>query len=285
MMKKIRLTIFTFIFSFSLFINADIKNTTFAFWDQPDVELNYILPQSVDEDTKILFVIHGNSRNAEDYLKLWERLVMDKNLIVIAPKFDKNNFGNFNTLQTSTSSGRILRNKEKYLNKSISFFFNFFKTKFNLKTDNYMMYGHSAGAQFIHRYMMLSDDYRISNVVIANAGWYTFINNNKYPYGISGTPIEISKQRIDWFLSRDITLLIGEDDKGNISLNNSKGALEQGLNRNIRAKNYFSNLTKYSEKNKIPFRWRYKEIKGVSHENKKMTIIASNIILDNLDKT
>ena len=45
------------------------------------------------------------------------------------------------------------------------------------------MFGHSAGAQFTHRYMLLSKDKRISNAVVANAGWYTFINNAKFPYG------------------------------------------------------------------------------------------------------
>jgi len=49
--------------------SSEIKQTTFAFWDKPDVELFYLSPQYINTDTEVLFVIHGNSRNAKDYLK------------------------------------------------------------------------------------------------------------------------------------------------------------------------------------------------------------------------
>ena len=49
----------------------EIKQTTYAYWDKPDVQLFYITPKKIDKDTKLLFVIHGNSRNAEDYISAW----------------------------------------------------------------------------------------------------------------------------------------------------------------------------------------------------------------------
>ena len=141
------------------------------------------------------------------------------------------------------------------------------------------MYGHSAGAQFIHRYMLLSNDYRISNTVIANAGWYTFLNGSKFPYGIKDTPINISSERVRWFMSSKTNLLIGDSDVGLQSLNTSKGAMRQGNNRLERANNYFSSLILLGEENKIPFRWNFHLIKGVAHSNAEMTPAAAKILL------
>ena len=43
-----------------------INQITYAYWDKPDVEIFYITPKKIDKDTQLLFVIHGNSRNAKD---------------------------------------------------------------------------------------------------------------------------------------------------------------------------------------------------------------------------
>jgi hypothetical protein len=80
----------------SINTNASIiKNVTFAYWNKPDVEIFYLLPQSINKDTEIVFVIHGNSRNAIDYLSAWIPYVDNKNVIIAAPHFDKKNFRSF----------------------------------------------------------------------------------------------------------------------------------------------------------------------------------------------
>ena len=73
----------------SINTNASIiKNVTFAYWNKPDVEIFYLLPQSINKDTEIVFVIHGNSRNAIDYLSAWIPYVDNKNVIIAAPQFE-----------------------------------------------------------------------------------------------------------------------------------------------------------------------------------------------------
>ena len=79
--------------------SSEIKQATFAYWDKPDVEIFYITPEEINEDTKVLFVIHGNSRNAEDYLSAWIPHIKNKNVIVAAPQFNKANFSNFFLLE------------------------------------------------------------------------------------------------------------------------------------------------------------------------------------------
>ena len=267
----------------SNFANAsEIKKTTFAYWDKPDVEILYITPNAINEDTEVIFVIHGNSRNADDYLSAWIPLVQNKNVIIAAPNFDKKNFRYFFLLESAESNGSINERSDSYINKSISLFFNYFKSRFALNANTYKMFGHSAGAQFTHRYMLLSNDQRISDTVIANAGWYTFINGEQYPYGIKDTPIEISSSHIRWFMSNKTSLLIGSIDTNLNNVNSSAGAQKQGITRVDRADNYFKSLIDISDKKEIPFRWSYKVINDVGHDYQKMTPIAASILLQDI---
>src|SRR6056300_755118 len=208
-----------------IYVNAaEIKQTTFAYWDKPDVEIFYITPEIINKDTKVIFVIHGNSRNAEDYLSVWIPHVANKNVIVAAPQFRKIDFRYFFLLEMAESSGNVNKDESKYINNSISLFFNYIKSKFSLNINTYNMFGHSAGAQFTHRYMLLSKDKRISDAVVANAGWYTFLSNAEFPYGIKSSPIIISDEDLRWFMSNKVNLLIGSEDIGSKSVNSSKGA-------------------------------------------------------------
>lgn len=267
----------------SNFVNAsEIKKTTFAYWDKPDVEILYITPNAINEDTEVIFVIHGNSRNADDYLSAWIPLVQNKNVIIAAPNFDKKNFRYFFLLESAESNGAINERSDSYINTSISLFFNYFKSRFALNANTYKMFGHSAGAQFTHRYMLLSNDQRISDTVIANAGWYTFLNGEQYPYGIKDTPIEISSSHIRWFMSNKTSLLIGSIDTNLNNVNSSAGAQKQGITRVDRADNYFKSLIDISDKKEIPFRWSYKVINDVGHDYQKMTPIAASILLQDI---
>ena len=259
-----------------------INQITYAYWDKPDVEMFYITPKKIDKDTQLLFVIHGNSRNAEDYISAWIPYVSNKNIIVVAPQFDKNNFRYFFLLESATSSGAINNNPDDYINKSISSFFDFFQSKFSLSTNKYKMFGHSAGAQFTHRYMLLSNDKRISNAVIANAGWYTFLNGNNFPYGIKNTPIDISSEHIRWFMFNKSSLLIGGNDVNLMSVNSSVGAQKQGITRFDRASSFFESLVDISDNNNIPFRWGYKVVDNAGHNYLKMTPVAAKILLEDV---
>ena len=262
---------------------SEINQTTFAYWNKPDVEIYYISPDVIDENTKVIFVIHGNSRNAEDYLSEWRPYIANKNVIVVAPKFTKESFKYFALLEMAQSSGKVNRDESEYINNSISLIFNFIKSKFSLNTQTYSMFGHSAGAQFTHRYMLLSHDKRISSAVIANAGWYTFISTAEFPYGIKNAPIKISSDHIRWYTASKVNLLIGSDDVGFKSLNTSKGAQIQGINRYERANNYFNTLIKEAEKNNYVLRWNFKVLDNVDHDYKKITPIAADILLQNIE--
>ena len=283
MLTKKSVIYFLFLFFSNEFLSDSVDKVTYASWNKPDVEILYVLPKEINENTKVLFIIHGNSRDVEKYLNQWIEPSKDKNVILVAPYFDKISYPNFATLQMATSSGKILKDQSNNLKNSLSSFFSYFKSKYNLSSSSYSIFGFSAGSQFTHRYMLFSDDKQIDKAVLGSAGWYTFLNNEPFPYGMRNMPIE--RDRYEWFLSRQVLFVLGveDDDTNHKTLNLSRGARKQGDHRYERGKNYFDDLIDFGEKNSIPFRWRYKSVPGLNHNTEAMSQEAIPYLLDGLD--
>ena len=260
--------------------SSDIERVIFSDWEKPPINIFYKLPKEINNKTEILFIIHGNSRNADGYIEVWASLANNKNVILIAPEFIKSTFPNYNTLQMSSSGGKIKSDTKLYLNGSIDLLFNFFRKKFNVKTDQYMIYGHSGGAQFVHRYLLMSDMPKIKKAVAANAGWYTFLGGWKFPYGIKEPPSKLSSDNLRRFLKMKLSVFIGsKDTEITSSVNQSKGANKQGANRFQRANNFFISSSNVAKKHNLEFNWDYKIIKGVGHSNTKMALAAAEVLL------
>ena len=281
-LKKSLIYIYFFFFSTEI-LSDNVQRVLYASWDKPDVEILYRLPKEINENTKVIFIIHGNSRDVERYINLWLEPSKDKNVILVAPHFTRSNYSNFGTLQIARSSGKILKNQSNNLKNSLSLFFTYFKNKYNLQTSTYSIFGFSAGSQFAHRYLLFSDDIQVDRVVLGSAGWYTFLNNEPYPYGMRNMPIE--RERYEWYLSREVLFILGakDNDPNHESLNNSKGAKQQGSNRFERGQNYFKNLVIFSEENEIAFRWRYKVIDDLDHSTSAISENAFPFLLEGLD--
>ncbi len=281
-LKKSLIYILFFFFSTEI-LSDNVQRVLYASWDKPDVEILYRLPKEINENTKVIFIIHGNSRDVERYINLWLEPSKDKNVILVAPHFTRLNYSNFGTLQIARSSGKILKNQSNNLKNSLSLFFTYFKNKYNLQTSTYSIFGFSAGSQFAHRYLLFSDDIQVDRVVLGSAGWYTFLNDEPYPYGMRNMPIE--RERYEWYLSREVLFILGakDNDPNHESLNNSKGAKQQGSNRFERGQNYFKNLVIFSEENEIAFRWRYKVIDDLDHSTSAISENAFPFLLGGLD--
>ena len=278
LMKQLILLSFFFI-SLNL-LARQIEETTFSYWDKPDSQIYYSIPESIDENTKIIFIMHGASRGAEKYLNDWLPLVKNRNAVLIAPEFSKESYPEYVYLMMSTERGKLLKDQSLYLTDSLGLFFDYFKAKLKLSTSTFRLYGHSGGSQFVHRYLLMSDMPKIKKAVVANAGWYTFLGGWKFPYGIKETPSKLSSDNLRRFLKMKLSVFIGsKDTEITSSVNQSKGANKQGANRFQRANNFFISSSDVAKKHDLEFNWNYKIIKGVGHSNSKMSLAAAEVLL------
>jgi len=287
-MKRFNLIVLIISIAFFQSLAAfETKNTTFAVWNNSDVELFYTLPEEINNQTQVLFIIHGGARDSEKYLDIWKKFTEHKNIILVAPEFKRADYEDYEYLNISDDYGVLNKNLNEHLHNSLSIFFSFFKSKYNLEIDTYKLYGHSGGAQFVHRLLLFSDYDNVSSAVIAGARSYTFLNNENYPYGLKESN-HLSDKKIKRYLSQRVTFLIGNQDIKKFESskkNNIQGKAMQGNNRFEVGINYFNNLITVSERQKIPLRWKFQIAKGVAHDNEKMSLLASKILLKDVKES
>ena len=263
--------------------SRDIVETTFAYWNKPDIQVLYSAPPAITSETKILFIVHGASRTARKYLNDWLPLVQGRDVILVAPKFSKEFYNEYAYLMKTNKQGKRLSNTFLDLSSSLGDLYDFFSTKFNLKTTNFRLYGHSGGAQFVHRYLLLSDETRIDKVAIANAGFYTFADSSiRFPFGIKD--MNVSENRLQWLLSLKGGMFLGDldNDPKHKSLPSMRKARQQGRHRFERGTNFFNHLVELGVKSKQPFRWRYQVVPDVAHDNAGMSLAVSEFLLEDL---
>ena len=279
---KILIAASVLILSFELSARQ-IQKITFSYWDKPDIDIFYSSPKSINANTKLLFLVHGGSRAAEKYINDWISFSKDKNVVLVAPEFSKKYYPEYAFLMMSKENGKSLNDESLYINNSLGLLFGFFKAKLKLSTSNYRLYGHSGGSQFVHRYLLLSNDTRIEKAAMANAGFYTFLDDEiTYPFGTK--KMKISDERIKWFyrLKGGVFLGSADNDSNHESLPRMRKARKQGKNRLERGKNFFEDLVKYGVDNNLPFRWRFQIVSNVGHSNIGMSMAASEFLLEDL---
>ena len=280
-MKQILLFIFIS-FSFEL-CGRQIEEITFSYWDKPDSTVYFSTPESIDENTKIIFIMHGASRTARKYLNDWLPLAKNRNVVLIAPEFSKESYPEYVYLMMATERGKLLQDQSLYLTDSLGLLFDFFKAKLKLSTERFRLYGHSGGSQFVNRYLLLSEEKRIEKAAMANAGFYTFVDDQiPYPFGIKN--MSVSAERLEWFLRLKGGVFLGDadNDPKHHSLPAMRKAKKQGRHRFERGTNFFNDLIKLGVEKNLPFRWRYQTVPDVAHNNAAMSLAASDFLLEDL---
>ena len=241
-----------------------------VFWSTPD---------NIDNNTKVLFVMHGCLRNADKYIETWKILSELDNVIVIVPEFKKIEYSKYEYNYINILKNNEVVSYDDWTFNIIDLIFKDFINRFNLSTKKYILCGHSAGGQFSHRTMLFSNSVFLDYVIAINSGSYTVLDESKnYPYGIKN--LENYKNIIANNLSKKMYILVGDlDNDPNHKYFPKDLEFEfQGKNRFERA-NYFYNTSKnYCDKNKMPFNWKLVTMKDVKHQGKDAIKYVLDII-------
>ena len=110
-----------------------------------------------------------------------------------------------------------------------------------MKNKQYDIWGHSAGAQLVHRLLTFKPDYKIKYAITANAGWYTLPDFDiDYPFRLKKDNLNFDEFTEDLVIKPLIIMRGTADTIRDSNLNTSAEADPQGLNRYERAKTYFN---------------------------------------------
>ena len=228
-------------------------------------------PTDRPDTLPVVIMLHGAERNASAYLDQWARVADLYQLVVVAPAFDKENFKGSDRYNL----GNVWNEKEErfipereWTFSVVEPLFDQFVKALGSRESQYYLSGHSAGAQFVHRFLYFVPNNRAAKVFIANAGWYTLPDmQNDYPFGIKNIP-QI-KKNINQFFSKPVLLALGEADIDTTSANFQKGEPYslQGATRFERGKNFFQTVQGAAKAQGASLRWTMISLPGVAHSN------------------
>jgi poly(3-hydroxybutyrate) depolymerase len=159
----------------------------------------------------ILVVAHGMlgknqeaSEVAKTYIKRWIKHAKQHDLFVIAPVFDTQRFGN---LGGGYGGYRNLFGKHISADKFVNKLVEHYRERTASNSEQFYLYGHSAGDQFINRYTV-SHPGRIIKAVISSAGRYSYPTKKyNWPHGAAKLQRTIKwKDGTQTEINRNVTL-------------------------------------------------------------------------------
>lgn len=248
----------------------------------------YYRPAELAADAPVLFVIHGVGRNASEYLADWVALAEQHRFLLVTPEFSKEQFPgeeSFNSGNLFDTAGQ-LRPREQWSFSVIEPLFDAVRARFGGTWGDYFLYGHSAGAQFVQRFLYFVPESRATRAVAANAGWYMLPELERaFPYGLKGTPADAAALRRAFAFP--LTVLLGEADTDahHQSLRRTPEADEQGLYRFARGQFFFRRAQAAAAALGAPCRWSLATVPGVAHSNKDMSPAAARVLFSTYPPT
>lgn len=207
-----------------------------------------------------LIAVHGLHRRASAQASLFGSLARRLGRPVIAPHFDDQSWPNFQQLVRRGRADLALLELLDDL-RMIGLF----------ATDQFDLFGYSGGAQFAHRFAMLYP-HKVRSLSVAAAGWYTFPDDQEYPYGLApsgrfGKWGAAMSSGLDAFLDLDIRVFVGSEDDAVDRHTRSSQSLDdqQGRTRLDRARNWVHALQNAPKANRRPNKTSLHILDGCGH--------------------
>ena len=252
-------------------------------------------PSQFDSATgRIWFVMHGTGRDAERYLKSAMPVAERHQVLVMVLEFSRNDYpsGDAYTLGVVTR-GRVdahaaeegrWRSPLQTPYMEIERTFSTVREVLQNRQLGYYLFGHSAGAQFVHRLLSFIRCPRVLKAVAANAGWYTLPTTDEkwppFPYSLRGAAREFQDPR--QVLAAPLTVLLGtRDTRGkeeDSNLRASAGAMAQGPNRLQRGMTYFEVGQQAALSANLPLAWKVQLVSDAGHEVAEVIAPAGQLL-------
>ena len=248
----------------------------------PTMNVYVSRPTGLAPDRPVAFVMHGVNRNADEVRDQWHELALEHDFLVVVPEFSRTNFAG--------SKGYFPGNGFDQDGKQgppaawtwsvVEAIFDDLEQRFGMTAETYSMYGHSAGARFIQRLIFHVPQARVSQLVVANAGWYMMPDfNADYPYGLSGSMV--SDDQLKKALQMPVTVLLGslDTDPEHPSLRRTPEAADQGDHHLARGMTFFEAGREAARQLDVPFDWRLFQVPGADHDSRLMAPAAVDYLL------
>ncbi len=256
--------------------------------NQP-VEVYYHIPNGDISTMPIVMSFHGSSRNGSDYRDYWITMANANGFMVFAPEFSSSNYpglGDGYLMANIFDDGdnpslSTYNNPDEWTFSVLDPIFENIKSDISGTQEVYNAWGHSGGAQFLHRFIMYMPSSKLDVAVCSNAGWYTVPENTvSFPYGILNG--QLPNSNLITAFSKKLIIHLGQNDTDPNSpglRRNSVVDNQQGIHRLERGQYFFSTSQSTAQGLNTAFNWEKHEESGIGHDAQQMANAALPYIL------
>ena len=271
------------------------------------IRVDYHIPARRAADAPVLLVLPGAGRNADDYRDAWIETSERKGVLIAALGYPEADY-DFAAYQM----GGVIRNlrfpapppgpdgreptsvhlRDEDIrfdlepNRAAWIFSDFdrigahFARAAGTSRRDYDLFGHSAGAQVLHRLALFGAQGRSGRIVAANCGLYTLPDlETPQPFGLKG--VGLGERDLRDALARPLIIMLGERDsdgeRGGIQLH-TPTADRLGLDRLSRGRRFFAAGQAQAQALGADFAWRLEVVPGVGHEQRGMAHAAADLL-------
>jgi poly(3-hydroxybutyrate) depolymerase len=258
---------------------------------KPSHEGDHYVYVPASQPVSILVIAHGSRAKGETaqdtalkYLKRWTNYANTQNLLVIAPVFDDARFGNLSGGYGGYRGlfGKIIAADQFVLNLVEQN-----KRIISNPSKPFLLYGHSAGAQFAIRFAVTHPN-TVSRVVASAPGRFSYPRGDiAWPYGAGlferkikwddGTKTKVSVVgSLQNFLDATgkVVVVIGSKD----TKAQPQRPGHSGKNRIDYGKSWVNEMNALAKEHGLRSRASIKIIPGVGHDSKKLTSHSARML-------
>jgi len=284
------LILFVSIFVFSCSQNEDIAGPAinsgegfFYFKDKTiskagAMRIYYYKPKRFTADRPIVFFMHGADRKVAYIPKEAERVLEKYNILLILPEFSEQLFPKMEAYQYGNVRTKPKELWTYYVNDRI---FESVKRLTGSQQKKYYIWGNSAGAQFVHRQLIVGAYEFIEKAFASNAGVYTMPTRGTaaYPYSLKG--LDLTDEDLKRLFFLNFFILLGQEDVvQDAYFLKTKAAMLQGPNRLQRGRKFYSIAKKEAQRLNLRLNWQLITIPGCGHNpnDEMINVVISSIL-------
>ena len=272
------------------------------------ISVHYYRPAAFTPTSSILIVVPGAGRNSGEYRNAWIETAERTGALIAAlgypeaaydfgayhlggvasrvvqrdPQVERRERSTVVRLNDDGLDVAVDRDRSRWLFWDLDRVFGWLRSATGSTRRRYLLFGHSAGAQIIHRAALFHPELRADAVVAANAGFYTLpLLTRRFPLGLGG--VGLNEAHLERAFSVNLTVLLGEldndDDAGGTLLHTPALDADQGHGRLDRGRTFYQVGQRQAERLGSSFSWSLRTVPGVGHDHVGMGRAAAEILL------
>ena len=246
--------------------------------DESVMRVFYYKPSGFTPDRPILFFMPGADRKVDHITEEDAKSLEKYNILLFQPEYSERLFPKIESYQYGNVRTKPKELWTYYVNDGI---FKLVKRITGSQQKKYYIWGNSAGAQFVHRQLIIGAYKFIKKAFASNAGVYTMPTHGTEPYPFSLKGLGLTDEDLRQIFSLNFFILLGEDDivQDAYFLMN-KAAMRQGRNRLQRGKKFYLIAKNEAQRLNIKLNWQLITIPGCGHNpnDDMINVVASSIL-------